>query len=79
MRSNPDYLLKSFRLYNYSKVIIFSFLECQKEYPSKHTLKIHLWSEHNIGKDISCVCTLCGEVKTTKYGLKQHMKAKHEG
>ena len=62
-----------------SKVIIFSFLECQKEYPSKHTLKIHLWSEHNIGKDMSCVCTLCDEVKTTKYGLKQHMKAKHEG
>jgi hypothetical protein len=53
--------------------------ECQKEYPSKHTLKIHLWSEHNIGKDMSCVCTLCDEVKTTKYGLKQHMKAKHEG
>lgn len=72
------YLQVHVRLNHRSADELFRCHVCRKEFTFKKSLTRHLSLVHNVGRNLSSICQICGKLVTTPYSLKVHMRT-HTG
>ncbi|GAB0094663.1 hypothetical protein DMENIID0001_099850 [Sergentomyia squamirostris] len=71
-----DLLAMEQRQFNFVK---YTCSECKKEFSEKRRLQKHISNIHTRRKRPPCKCTICGQILISKWTLKAHIMAKHQG